>query len=216
MMHTAPGVDDLRRILVDAAERSVAGAECPDPERFWEAQQADMPVAERQELVEHTTNCPACAEAWRLAHAMGAMEERAPQPVYSWHVRTLVAAAAVLFCIAGLWALYPTSEPAGEPVYRSSREMEIRSLIPENRVLPRTSFRLAWSPGAAETTYSLLVSTETFTKLFSATNLEHPECTIPPDNLEGLSPGSRILWQVEALTPQGRRITSDTFITVVE
>lgn len=220
MTRDVPQVEDLRRLLSDAAECDMAGTDCPDPERFWEAQQDRLHLAETRALVEHTADCPRCAEAWRLAHAMGAMEDLASRPVVSWPLRSVVAAAAVLFIFAGLWALNPgwnpLRRPPGEVVYRSGEGMEIVSLISEEKSLPRLSFRLAWSPGTSDTTYNLIVSTETFTRVYRATNLEHSECIVPPENLEGLDAGTRLLWQVQALTPEGRRITSDTFFAILE
>ena len=42
------------------------------------------------------------------------------------------------------------------------------------------------------------------------------EFTVPAAALAGLEPGSLVLWQVELILPEGRRIVSETFATRLE
>ena len=52
--------------------------------------------------------------------------------------------------------------------------------------------------------------------LVGAVSLERAEYTVQPAVLAGLEPGSLVLWQIEAVLPDNRRIVSKTFATRLE
>jgi hypothetical protein len=56
----------FRHAGIDARPRE----DCPDPDRIWAAVRLELPLDERMAIVDHTTTCPVCAEAWRIAMAL--------------------------------------------------------------------------------------------------------------------------------------------------
>ena len=58
--------DALRSAGIDARPRP----DCPPAEQIWAALHLEMPAAERERIIDHTIECPSCAEAWRLAMAI--------------------------------------------------------------------------------------------------------------------------------------------------
>ncbi|MGD2113865.1 MAG: hypothetical protein PVG07_02360 [Acidobacteriota bacterium] len=152
---------------------------------------------------------------------------RFPTPLL---VRAAAAAAAVLALgVAGVWwSLQPAPEEISPAVYRQGGETageSIESLLPENEPIPRAEPVLRWAAvpaGSPEgTVYDVLVSTElvsteAFATVADASGLEEPRYRIPGEALEGLPSGTTLLWRVEAITAEGRRVTSPTFETPLE
>jgi hypothetical protein len=60
------------------------------------------------------------------------------------------------------------------------------------------------------------VTTEALVPVATATDLSEPELVVPESALESLSPGSRLLWQVQTRRPDGERRDSETFITLLQ
>lgn len=211
-----PAADDLRKRFVAAAERSRPAPGCPGLESFWEAQQGELSAARTRELIEHTVHCPACAEGWRVAHAMGAMEqEPAQRQASSGRWIMAAAAAAVLAVMIGLTTLVPTALRDAQPVYRAGPSEIIRSLTPEEVPLPRSDFVLRWSPGPEGTLYAVRLTTASFSPVALIDGLERSEWRVESKQLERIESGTRLLWRVEALLPDGRRVQSEThFITL--
>jgi hypothetical protein len=181
-----------------------------------------------REVVEHLAVCPECAEAWRLAAALeeearAAGEEAAfrgvpRQPWYLQPLRVAATLALALVAVAVVWNVVQAPEEA--PVWRGDGELEIRSLLPEGEALPREEAELRWTPVPAGdpegTTYDLLVSTADLVSVAEADGLEEARYTLPADALEGLPPGTKLLWRVEARLEDGRTVRSPTFTTPVE
>jgi len=198
-----------------------AAGDCPEPDRFWRAARGELPWSETESLLDHAASCPACTVAWRVAReqarADGAQvmvessERRAPR----WRWVRYAAAAAVVVAAAGL-AFQRWSRPAPEPpALRATGGSAIRSLIPDGAELPRSAFRLRWTPGPAGTRYAIQVTDEKLATIAEAFALELPEFRVPEPALVGLAPGARVLWQVKAVLPEGARVTSDTFLVRV-
>ncbi len=203
-------------------------AECPPPERIWRAARGELGPRDVRDVVEHLAACGECAQAWRLARALEeeAGEESAePAPAAGgrpilrpgpW----VVAAAAVLALFAaGLWWSGRPGEarrPAPAPVYRQGAEVTIRSEVPADEALPRDHAGLAWSGAPDGSSYDLSVSTEDLRTLDQAEDLEKAHYTVPEKVFDGLAPGTRVLWRVEAHLPDGRTVASPTFVTAIE
>jgi len=213
-------------------------APCPAPERIWDALDGALGPEELREVVDHVAVCPACAEEWRLAaafrdelsdEAAGAEESDPSEPAdlaaargRRLQVRSWLAAAAVAVLalgVGGVW--WSTSRPGAPgttkaPVYRQGTEQTIESLLQEDRPLPRDQAVLRWTPGPDGSTYDVLVSTEDLTAVADATGLTEARYRIPADALEDLPAGTELLWQVEAVTSDGRQLASPTFVARLE
>jgi hypothetical protein len=213
-----PAVNELRRALAERAEHGSRAPVCPPLEEFWDAQSGAVSAARTRDLIEHTTTCPACAEAWRLAHALGAMEQENPARRPSsgrWQVG--LAAAAVVVLAIGVATQIPTERKRDPDAgYRSGQTLEIQSLVPESQPLPRDDFVLRWSPGPDGAVYAFTLTTESFEPVDAAEGLADPERRVDTERLAGLESGKRLLWRAEALLPDGRKVQSDTFFVLLE
>jgi hypothetical protein len=210
--------DDLRRAFASLAGNAAGPEACPAPERLWEAVRGELMPEEARALVAHTVDCAACAEAWRLARALEPPTPAQPRLVEPRRARTwwgaLAAAATIALVAAGL--LVRRAEPPAAPAYRSGDAAPIRSLVPEDRPLPRAAFVLRWTPGPPGTRYGVRVTTEDLTPVTEASDLDAARFTVSADALASLPAGTKLLWQVHAVAPRGGRTLSSTFVSRLE
>jgi hypothetical protein len=126
------------------------------------------------------------------------------------------AAAALLAALVGAGIVFLFSpEPARMPVYREQPGEAIESVVPESRPLPRDAFVLRWadvSPGAL---YDITVTDARLRTLARGLGLREPHYRVPEEALAATAAGDRILWQVSARLPDGRRVESPTFVATV-
>ena len=217
-----PDVERLRAALRALGEDAVPREDCPAPERIWGAVRAELPVAERREVVDHVAGCLSCAEAWRLAveidpdpRPMAAASTR-PWLAAFFESRALVPLAATLLVATAAGVLLLRGpEGAHDPGYREAGPAAIRSLLPENEPVSRSSFRLRWSPGPEGSRYDVRVTTESLDPVASAQGLTEASFLVPEPLLVPLPAGSRLLWQVQMRGPEGNRQDSPTFVTLL-
>ena len=214
-MTDGPTVDDIREALAEAAEAGLRAEGCPETSRIWEAQAGTLSAFETRAVVEHTTRCPACAEVWRVAHGLGVAEDDAVRRGRPW-LRSLLAAAAAIVIALGVWVIFPPRIEQAPPVMREGRIDPIRTLVDPGRPLPRDAFLLSWSAVSEGALYVVRVTTDSFEPVYTSDSLPRTDCVVPPSVLGHLAPGARLMWQVEAVRIDGRRITSDTFFSTLE
>lgn len=234
-----PGEEKLQQAWRERAATGRPGTDCPDPEAIWEALRGGLGEREAGRIVRHTASCPACAEAWRLAREMGAMEARSAGEPAVVRVRfdrrdrraprllMPLALAAGLALLLGIGAAVvfmgqepedPGVDPGKSPgvVMRTTGTESIRPKISEDMPLPKDAFRLAWSPGPEGTRYTVRITTRELETVHLAEGLSSNEHTVPATVLDDLAPGTRLLWQVQAFYPDGRRVTSPTFFVTIQ
>ena len=162
-----------------------------------------------REVVDHVAACAACAEDWRLAAELYRQEERAaavPGKVIQGRFgrwRPLAAAAALAACLLIAVGVYRVNQPAREPTYREAQHAGISSLLPQGQALSREAAVLRWSPLPGAVSYDVQVSTEDLRALATAKGLTATEYRVPESALAGLPSASRLLWQVDAVRPDG-------------
>jgi hypothetical protein len=207
----------LRTLGEDARPRE----DCPAPERLWGAARAELPVEQRRDVVDHVAGCLACAEAWRLALEI----DPDPRPVAAapgWiasilESRALVPlAATIVLAVAGVLFLRGPEFSPDEPGYREAGPAAIRSLLPEKVPVPRSAFRLRWSPGPQGARYDLRLTTESLEPVAAPQGLTENSFLVPEPLLSSLPAGSRLLWQVQMRLPDGERRDSPTFVTLLQ
>ena len=201
-MKRLPDVDDLRASLHEL-QRGPATALCSDAERIRQAVAAELPRAERIEVIDHVATCPACAESWRVAKAL--YEEDSPQA--SRNYRPWIASAAIVV-LAALLFTFIDREP---PEFRAPDNTGVTSLLDHEEILKPDSAMLRWSP-IDRASYRVVVSTEALEVLADERGLTQAEFTIPESALEQLASGDRLLWRVEATRPDGTTLSSPTFV----
>ncbi len=215
----------LRAVFTAPAAAAPDPESCPAPEKIWEAVRGELPPAELRQVVEHTASCAACAEDWRLAAELGrqsaaaAETETAPGKVLQGRFgrwRPLTAAAALAAGLLLVVGVYRTGILGpGQPTYREAGSEAIRSLISENQALPRQGAVLRWSPVPGAESYDVRLSTEDLRLVLTVQGLQAASYSVPESALAGLPPGSKLLWQVDAVFPDGSRRSSETFTVEV-
>jgi len=213
---------ELQRLRAAFAAPAVAAPDpesCPAPERLWAAVRGELPPRELRDVVEHTASCVACAEDWRLAAelerqsaaATAAEPGKVLQGRFSrW--RPLAAAAALAAGLLIAIGIYRAGGwGPGQPVYREAESETMRSLLAKDQPLPRQGAVLRWSPMAGAGSYDLRISTEDLRLLLTAQSLQSASYSIPESALVSLPPRSKLLWQVDAVFPDGTRRSSPTF-----
>lgn len=204
--------------------------EVPDEirERIWLAVSGALPPEARREVIDLTATNPSYAAAWRLAaelwDASGGALVVAPDAdvpggvgdahagdggVHWWSPRWLGAAAAVVLGTALAVATLVNRPPAAE--YRDAGAARLESLVPAGAVLPRNAFRLRWSGAPDGARYQVRVTTETLDPVATAEGLTAPELVVEERALAAVPAGARLLWQVDAVLPDGTHVTSATF-----
>lgn len=210
---------DQSRRLADALRAAGTAArpreDCPAGDQIWAALHLELPAAERERIIDHTIECPSCAEAWRLAMEIDRERSTAVPalvPRYRWMGRTAAwagAAAAVLVIAVGSLLVRPWLQ-GPDPGVRDPATRVVRSLIGDNASLPRQEFLLRWSDGPDGSRYDLAITTAELEVIADVRDLERPEYRVPPDRLANVTPGTRVLWRVVARTPEGATISSAT------
>lgn len=230
----SPGedVEKLRAAFVSLSEAGNGNASCPSPDRIWSAERGELSVEETRDLIAHTAECPPCAEAWRLARDVSIPGVLAPASTalknvsadrrgvarYRW-IPALAAAAAAVLVSAALLLRGRRTEPhrlPDETVYRDAGAFGPRSLLADAKALPRDRCVLKWSPGPPGSRYDIQIASEDSQVLHRANGLTTEEYRVPESALLRLAPGSRFLWQVEVVTPEGTRTSSATFLARLE
>lgn len=218
--------EELERLRAAFAIPDPAGsapdpATCPAPETIWAAVRGELPPRELREVVEHTAVCAACAEDWRLAVEI----EKQPAAAQTTTVpagrviqgrfgrlRTWTAAAALAAGLLIAVGIYRTGGfGPQEPAFREAPGTTVQSLLAERQALPRQDAVLRWSPVTGAASYDVRISTEDLRLVDTAQGQTATEYRIPGSTLAGLPPGTRLLWQVDAVFPDGTRQSSQTF-----
>jgi hypothetical protein len=115
----------------------------------------------------------------------------------------------VLLLTAGLVVILRRGAPP--VVMRAGEEVAIRSLVPESAPLPREACVLRWSEPAGGARYTVRVGTDDLSPIALGENLDQTEYRVQAKDLEKVPPGAVIVWRVEAVLPDGRRIASPGF-----
>jgi Putative zinc-finger len=212
----------LERLRAAFAAQALAAPDpesCPSPETIWAAVRGELPPRELREVLEHTAVCETCAEDWRLAAELERQSAAAAAAVPGRVIHGRFGAWRPLMAVAALAAglliavgLYRTGAfGPSQPTYREAESESIRSLLAKDQALPRQGAVLRWSPVPGAESYDVRISTEDLRLVFTAQGLKSASYSIPESALASLPPGTKLLWQVDAVLPDGTRRSSPTF-----
>ena len=207
--------DERLRAAFQARRTTATHESCPAAAELWSAVRGEGTLESRRALIDHTSACGACAEAWRLAKDVSRDLASARRPWQRSFAPLAAAAALVLALGGGVW-LYWVPRNVEAPVFRGGEAPVIRSLVREDEALPRRDFRLRWSSGPDGSRYDVRVTTESLQVLAGGQRLAEPSFLGPESALAALPKDSRILWRVEVTLPDGERVASPTFVTRLE
>ena len=207
----------LAAAFASDTETAVPTPQCPAPDRIWDARAGTLPQSAITDLIDHVSSCPACTEAWRVAHdvARDAAVSTAQPASWSWPRWGAVAAGALVIVSIGMYSIVHRRGAPDTSAYREGSPIVVRSLVSETRPMSREQCRLRWS-GPDGSRYSVQVATEDLAVIARARGLTESEFLVPPSALARLPGGSKLLWQVEVRLPNGTRQSSATFIVTLE
>lgn len=220
MSHDTQELERLRAAFA-TPDLAPTPATCPAPEMIWAAVRGELPPRQLREVVEHTAVCAACAEDWRLAveiEKQSAASQTATVPAGRviqgrfGQLRTWTAAAALAAGLLIAVGIYRTGGfGPQEPTFREAQGTTVQSLLAEGQALPRQGAVLRWSPVTGAASYDVRISTEDLRLVDTAQGQTVTEYRVPAGTLAGLPPGTKLLWQVDAVFPDGTRQSSQTF-----
>ena len=196
---------------------------CLDAAWIWDALAGTRSPADIEAGLAHVAQCAACAEAWRVAHELmvetgQVAPSRPAAPAWqSWRV-WLPAAAAVVLLIGGTavdrgWLERGPSGPEADVVRGGAATLS--SPMAEPAACDRAACRLTWTDAGAGARYTIRVTSGGLEPVAYASGLATPAYELPAASLQKLAPGAEILWQVDAVLPDGQRLASPTFPLVV-
>jgi hypothetical protein len=190
-------------------------ADCPEPERLWNAARGALPPAETRALVDHTASCAACAEGWRLAASLAPAAVRPARTRFGARRAALLgAAAATVLALVLVPSLMRDDLPPGADL--RGQAASLRSLISETEPLSREACILEWSAGPEGSRYAIEVASERLALLSQADGLETNRYQVPQEALAALPAGARLVWRVQAHLPDGATIAGGTFLATLE
>ena len=205
--------ETLRAAFAELSRVARPRDDCPPADALFEAATGSASHDRFESMVTHTLGCGACAESWRLARELtnDLQQGTAAGRPWSRHLTWISLAAALVLVAIGL-PLLRRSAQNDLPVWRSQERLEVRSLLSEDQPLPRDRFILRWSEPAAGARYTITVGGERLEPIVSRPELARPEFQVPPEALAALPDGAKVLWRIQARLPDGRVVTSSTFI----
>lgn len=217
---TEPADDLEQRFRAALPETDATG--CPPPDATWAAVAGELPFEQVQALVDHGARCAACAEAWRIlaevrrAAAEPRAEDRAsplpPTPVVPRRrspVRALLPLALSALAAAAVWGVVRPAPPGPPSVERGSgASPRVRAESPG--LQPAREAVLRWSEVPGARSYNVTVLTQNLTVVHQATGLSARELRLP-EAVGQSAAGGELLWNVDAVLPDGRTVASPTF-----
>lgn len=209
-------LEALRERFLSPPEGSSRAAHCPRPERYLKATLGELPVRENRALADHAATCAACTVTWRLAREYVATADLPSARAsgirrWLWPAAALAAGMAAV-ALLGLWQ----QDRPSSPTLRNQGKSEIRSLLAEDRAYPREELVLRWSPGPEGSRYDVRVTDRRLNHVAGGRSLTEPVFPVPGPQLEAIEGGEQVLWQVEMILPDGRRVVSRTFTARLE
>lgn len=226
MKEDLKSLDRLKEAFQSAESAMPALETCPAAEDLWDAQKGLLSRTQCHAVIDHTSRCGACANAWRLAMGMDPSESESYSGGTGAEVirfrrmtpAVALAIAAVLVTAFAIQFQRQRSPIPPEVTYRDSlADQDIQSAIPNLATLPRNAFTLEWKYNISQSaTFDVQVKTETLEPVASAFRLSEGRFTVPEENLANLPSGTRLFWQVVVRIDGEQLKWSPTFVNVLE
>lgn len=137
----------------------------------------------------------------------------ARRPSRYW-VQGLAAAAATVVLAIGI-GRSPWTTSGVDPIYRVAEDPQIANLMGSDGVLPKDDFTLRWSAldGAR---YELRLLGPDLGVVAEAKDLDVASFRVDAERLAAIPSGTQLFWQIDAHLPDGRKLTSPTFLVRVQ
>jgi|SoiMethySBSTD1v2_1073268.scaffolds.fasta_scaffold30276_6 hypothetical protein len=215
--------DDLQQRFRDALPDTGEG-DCPSADAFWAAASGELAFDQVRALVDHGARCARCAEAWRiLADVRHAAVESNPAEAHSppprplppatrggaWAPRRgLVPLAGAALAATLVWAVL-RPPPPGSPAVERGNGATIILHAESPPVQSAKDALLRWSEVPGASSYNVTVLTPDLVVLHQAVGVSARELRLPESVRQRA--GGGLLWNVDAVLPDGRTVASPTF-----
>ena len=210
--------DELREVYVRSTSRG--SGEHPAAELLARLLEGNVSDEERARTVAHLAVCSRCAEEARVARPVGDALTKADaavvRPATWWRPAVLLAAAASVLVVGGLALRRDRSSGPPTEAFRAAEAPGVKSLIPEGARLRRDAFVLRWSGAPPGATFEVAVANERLDVVAWVGGLRTPEVTVPAATLASVAAGSKLVWQVTTVLPDGSRSASRSFVVTLE
>jgi hypothetical protein len=191
---------------------------CPAPDTYWAAAAGELPFEQVRALVDHGARCARCAEAWRIladvrreATEAVTVPARPPAlpPAAPVRRRMLVPLAVSAMAAVGLWVVLRPAPPRPAPVERGNgAAVTVRAESPAVQSAGDAVLRWSEVPGASS--YNVTVLTPDLVVVHQAVGVAAHELRLP-QGVGQRGAGGGLLWNVDAVLPDGRTVASPTF-----
>ena len=215
----------LREALRVSEAEPVPSDAHPQPERLWDAVHGEVRGQELTDILEHLGTCSSCTQAWLLARELGHDESGSeqvlplsPRKGRSTTVWAIVVAMAAALILA-VWL--PREQPRPDIVpgadYRGPLTAAIEPVpsLADGASVRRDDLVLQWRTEQSGR-FDVTVMTESLDEVTQATGLGEPRFEVPAEALRALPGGTKLLWQVSQIRPDGGRVDSPTFTLTLQ
>jgi hypothetical protein len=220
---TEPGGDLEQRFAAALPETDAAA--CPPADAYWAAAAGELSFEQVRALVDHGARCAQCAEAWRIladvrhaASGAAPLAEDAPalRPLAGeiparprLRTRSFLPIALSAMAAVGLWVVLRPPPHRPTPVERGTNAGP--TVHAESPSVQRAGDAvLRWSEIPGATSYNVTVLTSDLVVVHQAVGVSGHELKLPGGVTER-APGGGLLWNVDAVLPDGRTVASPTF-----
>jgi hypothetical protein len=196
---------------------------CPPSDDIWAGAAGELPFERLETLVDHSTTCAQCSEAWRIAQEVRSeLMPSVPARPATRAFRSRLAGGAVVGAAlaAGLAALLlrqPAPERTGIEAGTRGTDAtgdRLRALSADRQ--PRSNLVLRWSECPGATSYNVTILTLDLSVVHQAVGVAARELKLPGDSVRSAGNPRELLWNVDAVLADGRTVPSPTFKLRVE
>jgi hypothetical protein len=188
--------------------------DCPTADRLWAATSGELSSTDARAVVDHSVRCGDCSEALRVARELrvtavptdkASPERWSPQP--KWLIGLALAAG-----LAGVVVVSGKQDRAlpGAVAERGAEGPSLHSAL-SHAPQSRTALVLRWVPYPHARRYDVTLATTDLRVLFQRAGVESAEVAVPAAALATVSPGTHLVWRVEATLEDGQSVESPAF-----
>lgn len=191
------------------------GNACPSPAELWDAAEGLLPFERLRDVVDHGASCVQCSEALRIARDVRAeLPSEVPTQAASSRRRELpvLIGLGLAAAIGAFLVLRPPPPGAGtveRGIAGAVPSEALRALSPDHQSPGAVVLRWSAYPGARS--YNVTVLTSDLSVVHRGIGLAEQQLRVPEALLRPEAATRDLLWNVDAVLPDGRTVGSPTF-----
>jgi hypothetical protein len=191
------------------------GRACPSPAELWDAAAGTLPFERLRDVVDHGARCAQCSEALRIARDVRSeLPSETPVPAVRPRRRDVpvLVGLGVAAAIGAFLVLRPPPPGAGaveRGMTGAVPSEALRALSPDRQAPGAVLLRWSAYPGARS--YNVTVLTSELSVVHRAVGLAEQQLRVPESAIGPDGAARELLWNVDAVLPDGRTVGSPTF-----